>query len=478
VPTLVLLCSAQFVVVLDVTIVAVALPTLQRELGFAAPDLQWVVTSYTLCFAALLTVAGRAADLWGRRRLFGAGLGLFAAASLGCALSERAELLVAMRAVQGCGAAALSAAALALLTATFPSGGGRERAVACWTAAAAGGGASGWVLGGAITERLGWESIFLVNVPVGLLALAAAPALLRESRDEAASRRLDLLGALTLAAGLAALVFGFTRAQRSGWSSPDALVPLGAAAALLVAFWRHESSAEAPLLPLADLRRPGLASACAAALFLTATTTPAMFLAVLLQQHVLGYSPAQAGLGSAPFNVAVIAGSAAGPALARLAGPRGAMAGGLAGVGAGACVLAATGAGSGYAQLLVAFALMGASLGCASVASTALGTAALATDRQGLAAGLLGTAAQVGTVLGLAAFIPLAAARSATTGDLAEGYAWAQAGVALAALAAVALLCLASRPWGYTQRGFAAGNGRKDSREEGPRRSPVRRGLR
>jgi EmrB/QacA subfamily drug resistance transporter len=477
VPVLVLLCSAQFVVVLDVTIVAVTLPTLQRELGFAAPDLQWVITSYTLCFAALLTVAGRAADLWGRRRLFAAGLALFGAASMGCALAERAELLVLMRALQGCGAAALSAAALALLTAAFPTGGERERAVAAWTAAAAGGGASGWVLGGVMTERLGWESVFLVNVPIALVALAAAPVVLRESRDRVASRRLDLLGALLLAAGLAALVLGLTRAER-GWASAATLGPLGAAAVLLLAFWRHERSTRSPLLPPADLRRPGFTRACAAGLLLTATTTPAMFLAVLLQQNVLGYSPAQAGLGSAPFNVAVIAGSAAGPALARLAGARRAMAGGLGGVALGACVLAAAGGGSGYAQLVAAFALMGASLGCASVASTALGTQALAADRQGLAAGLLGTAAQVGTVLGLAAFIPFAAAQAGETGDLATGYAWGQGGVALAAIAGAALLGLASRPWGYTRQGFAAGNGRKDSREAGPRRSAVRRGLR
>ncbi|MEA2402431.1 MAG: hypothetical protein QOK00_2834 [Thermoleophilaceae bacterium] len=462
---LVLLCIAQFVVVLDVTIVAVALPTVQRELQFSAPDLQWVVTAYTLCFAALLTVAGRAADLWGRRRLFVAGLAVFCAGSAGCALAESAAVLVAMRAAQGCGAAALSASALALLMATFPSGGERERAVAAWTAAAAGGGASGWVLGGFMTQELGWESVFLVNLPIGLLALAVTPSVLRETRDSSASSRLDLVGAVTLAAGLAALVFSLTRAERSGWSSPDTVAGLAAAAALLLAFWRHERSTRAPLLPLADLRRPGFATACTAGLFLTATTTPAMFLAVLLQQHVLGYSPTEAGLGSAPFNVAVIAGSAAGPAVSRSVGPRRTMVGGLLAVGAGSFVLAAAAGGSGYPDLLVAFTLMGAGLGCASVASTALGTAALPAPRQGLAAGALGTAAQVGTVLGLAAFIPLAAAHGRAVGELASGYAWGHAGVALTALAAALLLGLTTGTPGYTRRRLAAGNGRKDSRE-------------
>jgi MFS family permease len=404
-----------------------------------------VITAYTLCFAALLTVAGRAGDLWGRRRLFAAGVAVFGAGSLGCALAEGAALLIGMRALQGCGAAALSAGALAVLTATFPHGAERERAVAAWTAAAAGGGASGWVLGGVITQALGWEWIFLVNVPIAVLMQVATPLILAESSDRTAARDLDVLGAATLATGLAALVLGLTRAERDGWTSASTVLALAAAATLLVAFWARERSAPAPLLPLPDLRRPGFTAAWTTAMALTATTTAAMFLALLLQQHVLGYTPSEAGLGSAPFNVAVIAGSATGPAVARLAGPRGAMAGGLVAVAVGAAALAAATEGTGYPQLLAAFVLMGTGLGWASVASTAAGTAALGAERRGLAAGLLGTAAQVGTVLGLATFIPLAAAWADAAGSLASGYAWAQAGVAVTAVGAGALLAMAAR---------------------------------
>jgi EmrB/QacA subfamily drug resistance transporter len=432
--------------VLDVTIVAVALPTLQRELDFSTSGLQWVVTAYTLCFAALLTVAGRAADLYGRRLVFVAGLSVFCAGSLGCGLAATADLLVAMRVVQGTGAAALSAAALALLTARFSRPGQREPAVAAWTAAAAGGGASGWVLGGLLTAGLGWQWVFLVNVPVCLVALAATARLVPESRDPTASRRLDVPGAAALALALAALVLGLTGVERDGMGSPSTLAALAAAVALLVLFGVRERTARAPLLPLAELRRGDFTAACAAAVFLTATTTPAVFLAVLLQQHVLGYSPAEAGLGSAPVNLAVIASSALGARLTRAVGATRVMAGGLLVVAGGALVLAAAGERSDYPQLLVAFTLIGAGLGSASVASTALGTAALTSARQGLASGVLGTAAQVGTVLGLAVFIPLAAGRAESAGGLASGYSFGQGAIAATAVAtALALVGFARR---------------------------------
>lgn len=447
--TLALLCVAQFVVVLDVTIVAVALPTIQRALDFADASLQWVIVAYTICFAALLTVAGRAADLGGRRRVFAVGLTLFGAASLACGLAPSAAALVSARAAQGIGAAALSAAALALLTATFSAGRRREHAVAAWTAAAAGGGASGWVLGGLLTEALDWRWVFFANVPLALAALAAVPRVLP---PEVSSRRgarapratLDLPGAATLAAGLAALVLGLASIESHGAVSPLVVGALGGAVVLLTAFVANERRVRDPLVPTATLRRQGFAAALAGAIVLTATTTPAMFLAMLLQQRVLAYSPAEAGLGSAPFNVAVIAGSAAGPAVGRLVGPARAMAGGLLAIASGAGVLAAGGAGTAYVHVLGAFALMGAGLGCASVASTGLGTAALAVRDQGLASGLLGTAAQVGTVLGLAIVVPLAAAAGRAEG-LADGYSVGQLTVLLAAGGAAATFLLRRR---------------------------------
>jgi EmrB/QacA subfamily drug resistance transporter len=444
--TLALLCVAQYVVVLDVTIVAVALPTIQRALEFADASLQWVIVAYTICFAALLTVAGRAADLRGRRRMFVLGVALFGAASLACGLAPSAAALVGTRAAQGIGAAALSAAALALLTATFSADRERERAVAAWTAAAAGGGASGWVLGGLLTEALDWRWVFFANVPLALAALAAVPRLLPPDarRDHPAPPTLDLPGAATLASGLAALVLALASIERHGALSPLVLGALGGAAVLLTAFVANERRGRDPLVPAATLRRPGFAAALAGATVLTATTTPAMFLAMLLQQRVLGYSPAEAGLGSAPFNVAVIAGSAAGPALSRLAGPVRAIAAGLLAIAAGAGVLAAGGAETPYVQVLAALALMGAGLGCASVASTTLGTAALAGRDQGLASGLLGTAAQVGTVLGLAIVVPLAAAAARAEG-LADGYSTGQLAVVLAAGGAATAFLLRRR---------------------------------
>jgi EmrB/QacA subfamily drug resistance transporter len=445
--SLALLCVAQYVVVLDVTIVAVALPTIQRALEFADASLQWVIVAYTICFAALLTVAGRAADLRGRRRVFVLGVALFGAASLACGLAPSAAALVGTRAAQGLGAAALSAAALALLTATFSADGERERAVAAWTAAAAGGGASGWVLGGLITEALDWRWVFFANVPLALAALAAVPRLLPPDagRDHPAPPApLDLTGAATLASGLAALVLALASIERHGALSPLVLGTLGSAVVLLTAFVANERRVRDPLVPAATLRRPGFAAALAGATVLTATTTPAMFLAMLLQQRVLGYSPAEAGLGSAPFNVAVIAGSAAGPALSRLAGPVRAIAAGLLAIAAGAGVLAAGGAETAYVQVLAALALMGAGLGCAAVASTTLGTAALAGRDQGLASGLLGTAAQVGTVLGLAIVVPLAAAAARAEG-LADGYSTGQLAVVLAAGGAATAFLLGRR---------------------------------
>jgi EmrB/QacA subfamily drug resistance transporter len=409
---LALLCAAQFMVVLDVTIVAVALPAIQRDLALSPATLTWLVTAYTLAFGGLLIAAGRAADLAGRRRLFALGLGLFSAASLGCGMARSAEVLIAMRCVQGLGAALVAPSALALLTATFADGAERRRAVGAWTAAAAGGGASGWVLGGLLTQSVGWHWVFLVNVPVGIAGMVAAPRVLTASRAAHAGG-LDVPGAATVTAALALLVFGLTAAERTGFAAPETLLALAGAAGLLGAFTAIERRVRHPLLPLPVLRSRRLSAATLGALALTGATTPPMLLAVLFQQQVLGYGALRTGLGCAPFNLAVIAGSLAGPRIAAAAGTRATMSGGLVAIAAGALVLTTTAVDTSYAAtLLPAFLLMGAGLGCASVASTAAGTAALATERQGLAAGLLNAAAQIGTVLGLAVLMTLAAART------------------------------------------------------------------
>jgi len=273
-----LLCVAQFVVVLDATIVAIALPAIQRSLHFATVDLQWVVSAYTLAFAGCLVLAGRLADLHGRRRVFMAGLALFAGASLACGLSRSPGLLVAARALQGLGAAAVAPAALAAITAAVPDGAERRRALGVWTAAAAGGGASGWLLGGVITQQAGWPWVFLVNVPIGAVAVALAPVLVPETRAEGEGRRLDVAGAATLTAGLALVVLGLTRAQIDGIGAPLAAGGLAGGALLLGAFARIEARATDPLLPASLLRADGLAGANLAAAALTASTTPPLLL--------------------------------------------------------------------------------------------------------------------------------------------------------------------------------------------------------
>src|SRR4051794_23040899 len=218
--TVALLCTAQFVVVLDATIVAIALPAIRGSLHVATADLQWVLSAYTLAFAGFLVLAGRLADLHGRRRVFMAGLALFSAASLACGLSTSAAMLIAARTVQGLGAAAVAPAALAAITAAVPDGPARRRALGVWTAAAAGGGAAGWVLGGVLTEQAGWPWVFLVNVPVGAAAVALAPLLVPESTAGGPGKRLDVAGAATITLGLALLVFRVTRAQGDRPLSP------------------------------------------------------------------------------------------------------------------------------------------------------------------------------------------------------------------------------------------------------------------
>ena len=217
---LILLCVAQFVDVLDINAVIVALPTIGREFGFSHGDLQWVVTSYVLFFGGLLLFAGRLADLFGRRKMFVVGLALFAASSLLCGLAWSPLVLVVFRAAQGLGAAIVAPAALSIISTTFPEGRERNFAMGLWTAVAAGGGAAGLVLGGLITDLLGWEWIFFVNVPLGAAGVALSFVLLEADRGERTSRRLDLPGAVTVTAGLVLLVYGLTLAEESGFGSP------------------------------------------------------------------------------------------------------------------------------------------------------------------------------------------------------------------------------------------------------------------
>lgn len=393
---IVVVCAAQFVVVLDTTIVTTALPAIGGDLGVHRSELPWVITAYTLVVGALLVPCGRLTDLFGPRRTFRVGVAVFVGASAVCAMAWHPAVLVAGRAVQGLGAALLSPAALALLTAISEPGAMRRRAVGWWTAAAAGGGASGWVLGGLFTEFLGWRSVFWVNVPIGLVLLAVRtlPPGVRQRVP------LDVPGAVAITVTLGLAVYGLNNLGSTGW------VPLLVAVALAVPLVRH-------LLRTADPLPPVLRSATGvnlAAFALTASTTPAMYLSTLYVQEVMRLSPARASLLFPAFNLAVIAGSFAGPAVLRLLGAGHVMLIGFVALAGSAGVLAALpGAGMPIGQLLVAFAGMGAGLGVASVASTHAGTEAVEPGRQGVAGGVLMSSAQVGTAFGLAVLTPLAA---------------------------------------------------------------------
>ena len=420
---LVRLCVAQFVDVLDVNAVIVALHSIGRDLGFSQTGLQWVVSAYVLFFAGFLLLSGRVADLWGRRRTFVVGLALFTAASLCCGLSVSPEMLVVSRAFQGLGAAITAPAALSIITTIFAEGRERDRAVAAWTAVAAGGGAAGLLLGGLITDVLGWEWIFFVNLPVGVVGISLSYVLLPESWDTSASRRLDLLGAGTVTAGLVLLVLGLTRTEEVGFGSSATLATLGIAAACFGAFVFVERRAADPLVPLRLFRLRGLVGSALVAFTLTAATAPVGVLITLYMQNTLDYSASIAGLTGLPFSLCVIVGSALGGRIAGLLGGRATMSLGLVVVAASALVTAGITAKGGVAYVLVGSALSGLGLGCASVASTARGTSAVERGKRGLASGFMNTSAQVGTALGLASLLTLAAIRTAALsgGDLSGG---------------------------------------------------------
>jgi EmrB/QacA subfamily drug resistance transporter len=402
-----------------------------------------VVSAYVLFFAGFLLLSGRVADLWGRRRTFVAGLAVFTAASLCCGLSVSPEMLVVSRAFQGFGAATTAPAALSIITTIFVEGRERDRAVAAWTAVAAGGGAAGLLLGGFITDALGWEWIFFVNVPVGASGIALSHVLLPESRDPAASRRLDLLGAGTVTSGLVLLVLGLTRTEEAGFGSPITLTTLGFAAALFGAFVFVERRAADPLVPLRLFRLRGLVGAALVAFALTAATAPVGVLITLYLQNTLGYSASFAGLAGLPFSLCVIAGSMLGGRISERMGGRVTMSSGLAVVAASALLTTGITAQGGLAYVLAGAALSGLGLGCASVASTARGTSAVEEGKRGLASGFMNTSAQVGTALGLAVLLTLAAARTAAQSDGAESAAEALvAGYRLAFLVAAGVASL------------------------------------
>ena len=267
---LAVIVTAQFMVVLDVAIVNVALPTIKTDLGFSQENLQWVVTAYSIIFGGVLLLGGRMADLLGRRRLFMAGLALFTVFSLLDGLAWSEGSLIAFRALQGLGAALLSPAALSILTTTFDEGRERNLALGIWGAVSGSGGAAGVLLGGALTSSLSWSWIFFINVPVGALVLAVTPRLVRESRADVAHRHFDLPGAVSITGGLMLLVYAMTRAVQHGWGTAETIGLLAASAALIVAFVAVELRSNAPLLPMRMFRLRTLSGSNVAGLLMGA----------------------------------------------------------------------------------------------------------------------------------------------------------------------------------------------------------------
>ncbi|PZG97753.1 MFS transporter [Streptomyces sp. NTH33] len=421
-----LACAGQFLVVLDISVVNVALPSMRADLALSGPGLQWVVNAYAIAFAGFMLLGGRAGDLYGRKRMFLLGLGLFTLASLGGGLAQEGWQLLLARAVQGLGAAVLAPSTLTLLTAAVPEGAARARAIATWTAVGAGGGAAGGLVGGVLVQGLSWRWVLLINVPVGAAVLAGAVRWLVESRA-GDGRRLDLPGALLVTAGLATLAYGISQTEAEGWTAAATLVPLFAGLALIGLFLAVEARTAAPLMPLALLRVRSVASANAA-MFVSGSAMFCMwFFMTLYAQNVLGYAPLDAGLALMPSSLAVILGSKLAPRLMRAAGARHvAVLGTLVAAAGFAWQSTMRADGSYLTAIMVPGILMMLGAGLAATPLAALATSGAAPEDAGLVSGLVNTSRTMGGSLGLAIMATIAAARTAgrtTPVGLTEGYA-------------------------------------------------------
>ncbi|MEA2277893.1 MAG: hypothetical protein QOC78_2853 [Solirubrobacteraceae bacterium] len=412
---LVVVCFAQFMVVLDATIVNVALPSIQTHLHLTTQNLQWIVNSYTLLFGGFLLLGGRAADLIGRRRLFIAGVALFSAASLANALATTGEVLIIARGVQGLGAALVSPAALSILTTTFAEGEERTKAMGVWGAIAGAGGAFGLLLGGILTDLLSWQWIFLVNLPIGVATALAALRWVPESRQEVAERRFDLAGAVSVTAGLIVLVYAIVKAQATGWGSLHTLGLVAVAIALLVAFVVVERRSPAPLVRLSILRVRTLATANGVLFVVVGGLFGMFFFASLYVQRILGYSPLQAGLAFLPVTIGIIAGAVLSQQLIRRVGVKPTVVGGMTLAAAGLVVLALTTKVDGtYLGILFGLVPMSIGMGSTFVPLTLVATTGIEPEDAGLASGLFNTCQQVGGALGLAVLSTLATGRTSS----------------------------------------------------------------
>ena len=407
--TLIVVCVAQFMVVLDATIVNVALPSIQHGLGFSSSDLQWVVNAYTLFFGGFLLLGGRVADLLGRRRLFIIGLALFSGASLLNGFAQSSTMLIAGRALQGLGGALVSPAALSILTTTFPDSGERTKALGVWSGIAAGGGAFGLLLGGVLTDLISWQWVFFVNLPIGLAAIAAALRFVPESRVPVAERHFDIAGALSVTAGLVVLVYTIVKAQSYGWGSTRTLSGMAISVALLALFVWIEQRSRAPLFRLSILRIRTLLAANLSLLLVASGMFAMFFFASIYVQEILGYSPLKAGLAFLPATVGIAVGAGIAQQVVRRVGPRPVGVAGMLLAAAGMLLLTRTTANGSYlGELLPGLLPLSIGMGFTFVPITLMGTSGVEDDDAGMASGLYNTSQQVGGALGLAILSTLA----------------------------------------------------------------------
>jgi EmrB/QacA subfamily drug resistance transporter len=410
---LVLVGLAQFMVVLDATIVNVALPSIQRGLNMTSTNLQWIVNAYTLAFGGFLLLGGRAADLFGRKRLFLIGVAVFSAASLLNGLATTSLMLIVGRTLQGFGGALVAPAALSILTTTFEEGRERTRALAVWSAVAVGGGAVGLLLGGILTDLVSWQWVFFVNVPVGAIALLLSWRYVPESRAEGINRSIDYWGAIAVTGGLLVLVYAIVNAQSAGWLSGETLGLGAAGIAMLGAFILIELRHSSPLVRLGLLRTRSLAAADLVMLLVAAGMFGMFYFASLYVQQVLGFTPLQAGLAFLPVTFGIIFGAALSQRLIARFGVRATAMGGMALAAVGLLVLSRIPVnGNFFSDLLPGLMLMSVGMGFTFVPITLIATTNVEPSDSGLASGLLNSAQQVGGALGLAILATLAADRS------------------------------------------------------------------
>ncbi len=411
---LVVVCFAQFMVVLDATIVNVALPSIQKDLSLSSENLQWVINSYTLVFGGFLLLGGRAGDLLGRRRLFIAGTIVFSAASLANAMAQTGEVLIVARGFQGLGGALVSPAALSIITTTYEEGPDRTKALAVWGGIAAAGAALGLLLGGVLTETLNWRWNFIVNVPIGVIVVAAALRWVPESRNEHATRHFDMAGAVTVTSGLMVVVYAIVKARDWGWGSAATLGTFAVGLALLAAFLVIESRSPQPLVRLGFFKKRWLSTANAT-MFLVAGGLFAMFyFSSLYVQQILGYNPLKAGLAFLPVSLMIMVSAGISQQAVARVGVKPVTIIGLSLAAIGMILLSAgTQVDGTYLRLLIGLMPMSMGMGMTFVPMTLIATAGVAKREAGLASGLFNTSQQIGGALGLAILATLASDKTA-----------------------------------------------------------------